>query len=99
MIERYPQFKMIKHLKVNNFEGIRIVKDCNKPAVNGKYEYVLMDKANMEINRCLEVSEKKAWDYLIEMYLSGVDQVAEGDKTEATTLLDGTTVVEDSVMM
>lgn len=54
MLEKYPQFKMIKHLKVNNFEGIRIVKDCSKPAVNGRYEFVLMDKANVEINRCQE---------------------------------------------
>lgn len=71
MIKHYPQYKMVEYLKSNNFEGVRVVKDCNNPQANknGEYEYVLMDKSNNIINRCHAPTEKKAWDQLTELYL------------------------------
>ena len=68
MIKHYPQYKMIEYLKSNSFEGVRVVRNCNEPQINGEYEYLLMDKSNTIINKCREQPEKKAWDKLIETY-------------------------------
>ena len=44
-------------------------KDCNTELRNGNFRYILVDKMGHEIDDCYAVSEKKAWDELIEKFI------------------------------
>lgn len=59
------------------------VKKTDRGIVNGLFEFVMVDRAGNQIEKCREVSLKKAQDKLLEMYLSkkkGISSKIENDE-------------------
>ena len=67
-LKKTGNYRFQKYLESNNYRKCEVKKDTTKEIIDGKFRYILTDKMGNFIDDCEAVSEKKAWDALIEKF-------------------------------